>query len=79
MRFLTLCRRTLCHLRILRGKTKGFVDTSEADVMVSVGRGIEEEENSDLLFDLAEAMDATVLASHPIIDNSWLPDGLSVA
>jgi len=51
----------------------GDVDISEADVLVSVGRGIEEEENLDLIFDLADAMDATVSSSRPIVDNDWLP------
>ncbi|MFB6309437.1 MAG: electron transfer flavoprotein subunit alpha/FixB family protein [Haloarculaceae archaeon] len=51
----------------------GDVDITDADVLVSVGRGIEEEENLDLIFDLAEALDATVSASRPIIDNGWLP------
>jgi electron transfer flavoprotein alpha subunit len=51
----------------------GDVDISEADVLVSVGRGIEEEENLDLIFDLADALDATVSSSRPIVDNDWLP------
>ncbi|WP_276273070.1 electron transfer flavoprotein subunit alpha/FixB family protein [Haloarcula litorea] len=50
----------------------GEVDITDADVLVSVGRGIEEEENLDLIFDLADALDATVSASRPIIDNGWL-------
>ena len=51
----------------------GDVDITEADVLVSVGRGIGEEENLDLIFDLAEALDATVSSSRPIVDNDWLP------
>jgi len=51
----------------------GDVDITDADVLVSVGRGIQEEDNLDLIFDLADAMDATVSASRPIIDNGWLP------
>jgi electron transfer flavoprotein alpha subunit len=51
----------------------GEVDISEADVLVSVGRGIEEEENLDIIEDLADALDATVSASRPIVDNDWLP------
>jgi electron transfer flavoprotein alpha subunit len=51
----------------------GDVDISEADVLVSVGRGIEEEENLDIVTDLADALDATVSASRPIVDNEWLP------
>ncbi|MBX0296331.1 electron transfer flavoprotein subunit alpha/FixB family protein [Haloarcula nitratireducens] len=50
----------------------GDVDISDADVLVSVGRGIEEEENLDMIHDLAEALDATVSASRPIIDSGWL-------
>lgn len=51
----------------------GDVDISEADVLVSVGRGIQEEENLDIVFDLADALDATVSSSRPIVDNGWLP------
>jgi len=56
----------------------GDVDITEADVLVSVGRGIEEEENLDLVFDLAEAMGATVSASRPIVDSGWLEKGRQV-
>ena len=38
----------------------GDVDISEADVLVSIGRGIEEEENLDLIRELADALDATL-------------------
>ncbi len=51
----------------------GDVDISEADVLVSVGRGIDEEENLDLVRDLAEALDATLSSSRPIVDAGWLP------
>ncbi|MFB6360889.1 MAG: electron transfer flavoprotein subunit alpha/FixB family protein [Halobacteriales archaeon] len=50
----------------------GDVDIAEADVLVSIGRGIGEEENLELIFDLAEALDATVSASRPIVDSGWL-------
>ncbi|MFB6183296.1 MAG: electron transfer flavoprotein subunit alpha/FixB family protein [Haloarculaceae archaeon] len=56
----------------------GDVDITDADVLVSVGRGIEEEENLDLIFDLAEALDATVSSSRPIVDNGWLPSSRQV-
>ncbi|WP_280537805.1 electron transfer flavoprotein subunit alpha/FixB family protein [Halopenitus sp. POP-27] len=56
----------------------GDVDIADADVLVSVGRGIEEEDNLDLIFDLAEAMDATVSSSRPIVDNGWLPKNRQV-
>jgi electron transfer flavoprotein alpha subunit len=56
----------------------GDVDITDADVLVSVGRGIDEEENIDLIFDLADALDATVSASRPIVDNGWLPSNRQV-
>ncbi|MFC7132569.1 MULTISPECIES: electron transfer flavoprotein subunit alpha/FixB family protein [Salinibaculum] len=51
----------------------GDVDITDADVLVSVGRGIEEEDNLDIIEDLADALGATVSASRPIVDNGWLP------
>jgi len=56
----------------------GDVDISEADVLVSVGRGIEEEENIAIIEELADAMGATVSASRPIVDNDWLPQDRQV-
>lgn len=53
--------------------TDGDVDITEASVLVSVGRGIGEEEHLELIFELAETLDATVAASRPIVDNEWLP------
>ncbi|WP_135303859.1 electron transfer flavoprotein subunit alpha/FixB family protein [Haloarcula amylovorans] len=50
----------------------GDVDISDADVLVSVGRGIEDEENLEMIRDLAETLGATVSASRPLIDNGWL-------
>ena len=51
----------------------GDVDISDADVLVSVGRGIEDEENIELVQELADAIGATVSASRPIVDKGWLP------
>ncbi|ARS90025.1 electron transfer flavoprotein subunit alpha/FixB family protein [Natrarchaeobaculum aegyptiacum] len=56
----------------------GDVDISEADVLVSVGRGIEEEDNLPIIEELAEALDATVSSSRPIVDNGWLPKNRQV-
>jgi len=56
----------------------GDVDISEADVLVSVGRGIEEEENIEIIEELADAMGATVSASRPIVDSGWLPQNRQV-
>jgi electron transfer flavoprotein alpha subunit len=56
----------------------GDVDISDADVLVSVGRGIEEEENIQLVEELAAALGATLSASRPIVDNGWLPKNRQV-
>jgi electron transfer flavoprotein alpha subunit len=56
----------------------GDVDIADADVLVSVGRGIEEEENLDLVEELADALGATLSASRPIVDNGWLPKNRQV-
>ena len=56
----------------------GDVDITEADVLVSVGRGIDEEDNLELIFELADALDATVSSSRPIVDAGWLPHNRQV-
>ncbi|OYR53750.1 electron transfer flavoprotein subunit alpha/FixB family protein [Halorubrum halodurans] len=56
----------------------GDVDIADADVLVSVGRGIGEEENLELVEELADALDATLSSSRPIVDNGWLPKNRQV-
>ena len=51
----------------------GDVDITEADLLVSIGRGIDEEENLDLVRELADALGATLSSSRPIVDAGWLP------
>jgi electron transfer flavoprotein alpha subunit len=50
----------------------GDVDITKADVLVSVGRGIEDQENIELAEELAEVMGAVVSCSRPIVDAKWL-------
>jgi electron transfer flavoprotein alpha subunit len=50
----------------------GDVDITKSEVLVSVGRGIEDEDNIELVFDLAKAMGADVACSRPIVDAKWL-------
>jgi len=50
----------------------GDVDITKSDVLVSVGRGIEDEENIEAANELAEAMGAVVSCSRPIVDAKWL-------
>ncbi len=51
----------------------GEVDITQADVLVSVGRGIGDRENLDVAEALAEALGATVSCSRPVVDLGWLP------
>lgn len=49
------------------------VDLSAAPVIVSVGRGIGEQDNLGIIEELAAALGAEIAASRPICDNGWLP------
>jgi electron transfer flavoprotein alpha subunit len=49
------------------------VDLGAAPVIVSVGRGIREQENMPLVEALAQALGAELAASRPICDAGWLP------
>ena len=50
----------------------GDVDITKADVLVSVGRGIEDEENIEIAEELAQTIGAVVSCSRPIVDAKWL-------
>jgi electron transfer flavoprotein alpha subunit len=50
----------------------GDVDITKSESLVSVGRGIEDEDNIEIIHDLAEAMGADVSCSRPIVDAKWL-------
>jgi len=56
----------------------GDVDIAEADFLVSIGRGIEEEENLALIEELCEVTGATLSSSRPIVDKGWLPPNRQV-
>jgi electron transfer flavoprotein alpha subunit len=49
------------------------VDLSQAERIVSVGRGIKEQANIVVAQQLAEALGAEIAASRPICDAGWLP------
>jgi len=54
-------------------EAKQAVDLTQAEVIVSVGRGIKEQKNIDLVKQLADALGAELAASRPICDSGWLP------
>jgi electron transfer flavoprotein alpha subunit len=54
-------------------ETKQAVDLSQAERIVSVGRGIKEQSNIAIAQQLADALGAELAASRPICDAGWLP------
>lgn len=50
----------------------GDVDITKEDILVSVGRGIEDEDNIEIAEELAEAVGGVVSCSRPIVDAKWL-------
>ncbi|MBW2591975.1 MAG: electron transfer flavoprotein subunit alpha/FixB family protein [Deltaproteobacteria bacterium] len=50
----------------------GDVDITKSEVLVSVGRGIEDEDNIEIVQELAEVMGADVSCSRPIVDSKWM-------
>ncbi|MCP4667166.1 MAG: electron transfer flavoprotein subunit alpha/FixB family protein, partial [Deltaproteobacteria bacterium] len=51
----------------------GDVDITQADLLLSVGRGVGEEENIADLKELADLMGGTLSCSRPVVDKNWLP------
>ena len=54
-------------------QAKQAVDLSQAERIVSVGRGIKDQTNIEIAQRLAEALGAEIAASRPICDAGWLP------
>lgn len=51
----------------------GEVDIADAEILVSVGRGIKDEKNLSVALELARALKGEVGCSRPIVDKGWLP------
>ena len=54
-------------------EAKHAVDLSQAERIVSVGRGIKGQEHLKMVEELAAALGAEISASRPICDAGWLP------
>jgi len=54
-------------------EAKQAVDLTQAEIIVSIGRGIKEQKNIELAKQLAEALGGELAASRPICDSGWLP------
>jgi len=54
-------------------EAKQAVDLTQAEIIVSIGRGIKEQKNIELAKQLAESLGGEIAASRPICDSGWLP------
>lgn len=54
-------------------KTTGKVTLTEADVVVSAGRGLKGPENWGMVEELADTLDAALACSRPVADAHWRP------
>lgn len=50
----------------------GDVDITKSEILVSVGRGIEDQDNLEIILELAKAVGGDVSCSRPIVDAKWL-------
>ena len=62
---------------IRRQAGKG-IDLSEADIIISGGRGLREPDNFKILFECADAIGAAVGASRVAVDAGWVPHTMQV-
>ncbi len=51
----------------------GDVDITQQDILVAIGRGIQQQDNVELAEELAQVLGGAVCASRPVVDQGWLP------
>jgi len=64
--------------RELREAAKGDVDITTADFLLSIGRGIGEQETIAMFEELAAKIGATLAVSRPIVDAGWMSNARQV-
>jgi electron transfer flavoprotein alpha subunit len=61
------------HLELVEATASADVDITQADFLLSIGRGIGDKENVEMFSELAEKMGATLSVSRPLVDAGWMP------
>ena len=57
---------------------EGDVDITKADFLLSIGRGVEDQENVERFEELAGKLGATLSVSRPLVDSGWVPSARQV-
>ena len=66
------------HRAYIEADAGGDVDLTQPEFIMSIGRGVGEEDNVELFSNLAGAMGATLGCSRPVADIGWLPKSRQV-
>jgi electron transfer flavoprotein alpha subunit len=62
----------------IKQQTQSGIDLTEADIIISGGRGMEKPENFEILFECASVIGAAVGASRAAVDAGWAPHSMQV-
>jgi len=66
------------HHRFVEPESTGDVDITQSELILSVGRGVGEENNIESFRELSDLMGFTLGCSRPIADSGWLPKSRQV-
>jgi electron transfer flavoprotein alpha subunit len=66
------------HRELVEASSSTDVDITQADFLLSIGRGIGDKENVEMFKELAEKMGATLSVSRPLVDAGWMPSSRQV-
>jgi len=66
------------HVEYIEPEGGGDIDIAQAELMLSIGRGIEDEDNVEQFQELADVMGFTLGCSRPVADSGWLPKSRQV-
>ena len=61
------------HRELVEATASSDVDITQADFLLSIGRGIGDKENVEMFQELADKMGATLSVSRPLVDAGWMP------
>lgn len=50
----------------------GAVDITQSEILIAVGRGIEDEDNMEIVEELADAIGGELACTRPVVDKGWL-------